>query len=230
MSEQRLIDLDLAALRNREFFPSPDAWEDEILYFLMLDRFSNGQEIGYRDNDGSVVTTGTTPLFQPADAGNALRTEEDARRWRDAGERFVGGTLNGLTSKIGYLKRLGATAIWVSPVFKQVAFKETFHGYGIQNFLDVHDRFGTREDLKTMVRMAHAHGIRVILDIILNHTGDVFAYDADRYPVRIADTNAILRRALGPPPPEEPRPGPPGNRRRLRLEGEKARVDAPIAL
>src|SRR5215470_7254970 len=182
MSERRLIDVDLAGLRNREFLPSPEAWEDEVLYFLMLDRFSDGQEIGYRDNDGRVVTTGTTTLFQPADSGNALRTEPDAQRWRDAGGRFVGGTLKGLTTKIGYLARLGATAIWVSPVFKQVAAKETYHGYGIQNFLDVDPHFGSREDLRDMVATAHAHGIRVILDIILNHAGDVFAYDADRYP------------------------------------------------
>jgi len=182
MSERRLIDVDIAGLRNREFFPSPEAWEDEVLYFLMLDRFSDGREIGFWDNDGRVVTTGTTTLFQPADAGNALRTEPDAQRWREAGGRFVGGTLKGLTSKIGYLARLGATAIWVSPIFKQVASKETYHGYGIQNFLDVDPHFGSREDLREMVATAHAHGIRVILDIILNHTGDVFAYDADRYP------------------------------------------------
>ena len=183
MSERRLTDLNIVGLRNRDFFPSPNAWEDEVLYFLMLDRFSDGQETNYRGNDGGVVNTGSTPLFQPADTGSAQRTEEDARRWRESGGRFVGGTLKGLRSKIGYLERLGATAIWVSPVFKQVAFKETYHGYGIQNFLDVDPRFGSREDLKDMVRTAHEHGIRVILDIILNHTGDVFAYDPDRYPV-----------------------------------------------
>lgn len=53
------------------------------------------------------------------------------------------GTLKGLESKIGYLKRLGVTAIWVSPIFKQVAFEETCRGYGIQNFLDVDPHFGS---------------------------------------------------------------------------------------
>jgi glycosidase len=89
--------------------------------------------------------------------------------------------LQGLTSKIGYLQRLGVTAIWVSPVFKQVAFQQTYHGYGIQNFLDVDPHFGCRQDLKNLVDTAHQHGIYVILDIILNHTGDMFSYDADRY-------------------------------------------------
>jgi glycosidase len=80
------------------------------------------------------------------------------------------------------LKRLGVTAIWVGPIFKQVAFQETYHGYGVQNFLDVEGRFGTREDLRTLVAAAHLQGIYVILDIILNHSGDVFTYKGNRNP------------------------------------------------
>jgi glycosidase len=183
MSEQRLSDLDFRALTQRSFFPSPAAWEDQVLYFLMLDRFSDGNESGYRDNDGDLVMAGTTPLFQLGDAGNAVTTEEGRRDWFDAGGRFVGGTFKGLASKIGYLQRLGVTAVWISPIFKQVSSQESYHGYGIQDFLDVDPRFGTREELRDLVATAHAHGIHVILDIIFNHAGDVFAYDADRYPV-----------------------------------------------
>ena len=106
---------------------------------------------------------------------------EEANRWREAGARWVGGTLKGLTSKIGYLQRLGVTAIWVSPIFKQVAFHDTYHGYGIHNFLEVDPHFGTRADLVQMVETAHRAGIYVILDIILNHVGDVFGYNPDRY-------------------------------------------------
>jgi glycosidase len=182
MAEQRLSELDFQQLTDRPFFPSPAAWEDQVLYFLLLDRFSDGSEQGYRDNDGNVVAGGTTPLFDLADTNNATRTPEDAARWREAGARFVGGTLAGLTSKIGYLQRLGVTALWVSPIFKQLASQESYHGYGIQDFLEVDPRFGTRAELRTLVATAHEHGIRVILDIILNHAGDVFAYDADRYP------------------------------------------------
>jgi glycosidase len=87
-----------------------------------------------------------------------------------------------LTSKIGYLKRLGVTAIWISPIFKQVKFQDTYHGYGIQNFLEVDPHFGSRDDLKTLIKIAHQQGIYVVLDIILNHTGNIFSYDADRYP------------------------------------------------
>jgi glycosidase len=168
-------------LTDRAFFPSPVAWEDQVLYFLMLDRFSNGDERGYRSNDGDPVDAGGIAPFGPDDAESAVRSEDEAARWRSAGAGWVGGTLAGLTSKIGYLERLGVTAIWVSPVFKQVAFQPTYHGYGIQDFLDVDAHFGTADDLRQLVEVSHQHGIRVILDIILNHTGDVFDYAPDRY-------------------------------------------------
>ena len=171
-----LRELDFRALTNRSYHPSPLAWEDHTLYFLLLDRFSDGNEQGYLGNDGAPVPGGNTPAFQSADAGNAVQNQADAAHWREAGVRFVGGSLRGLIGKMGYLKRLGVTAIWISPVFKQVAAQESYHGYGIQQFLDVEPRFGSREELVEAVETAHSHGIYVILDIILNHTGDVFAY------------------------------------------------------
>lgn len=177
MDLQRLADVDLGQLCQRSFHPSPVAWEDEVLYFLLLDRFSDGREDRYFDNAGNLVLGGATPLFDPAvDAG---RAPLDA--WRHAGDGWCGGTLRGLATKLGYLARLGVTAVWISPVFKQVAFASTYHGYGVQDFLDVDPHFGTREDLREVVAAAHAMGIRVILDVVLNHTGDVFGYDADRY-------------------------------------------------
>ncbi|MEO6863533.1 MAG: alpha-amylase family glycosyl hydrolase [Microcoleus sp.] len=179
MSEKTLGELDFTSLRDRKFFPSPVAWEDQVLYFLMLDRFSDGKENGYKDDREKVVTSGTTPMFTPSDSGNAIKTPDEAQQWREAGVKWLGGSLKGLTSKIGYLKRLGVTALWVSPIFKQVAFQESYHGYGIQNFLDVDPHFGTREDLKELVETAHQNDIYVILDIILNHVGDVFTYDAE---------------------------------------------------
>jgi len=173
-----LQEINLPALTRTDYFPSPNAWEDQVLYFLLLDRFSDGKEKGYKDNDGNVITTGTTPAFIASDAGNAILTDADAKTWREAGQKFVGGTLNGLKSKIGYLKRMGISAIWISPVFKQVASQETYHGYGIQDFLGIEPRFGTSQDLIDLVQTAHENGIYVILDIILNHSGDVFAYES----------------------------------------------------
>lgn len=181
--ERRLQGIDWDALRRSEYMPSPSAWEDQVLYFLMLDRFSDGNETGYRDIAGNAVAAGTTPPFSFADDAY----QADRAVWAATGNQWLGGTLKGLESKIGYLKRLGVTAIWISPVFKQVeSDKHSYHGYGIQNFLDVDPHFGTRQDLIDLVNTAHAHGIRVILDIILNHAGDVFGYqhNPDRYPAK----------------------------------------------
>jgi len=169
-------EIDFTTVIKPEYFPSPQAWEDQALYFLLLDRFSDGSEHGFLDNEGNLVATGTTRSFVSADIGNAVTSNADVDSWIDAGQKFVGGTLAGLKSKIGYLKRLGISAIWISPVFKQVASQDSYHGYGIQDFLDIEPRFGTADDLKDVVETAHQHGIYVILDIILNHSGDVFGY------------------------------------------------------
>ena len=193
--ERRLADIEWPTLTQRAYTPSPACWTDQVLYFLMLDRYSDGREKGFRDNAGKPVTTGTTPPFDfAADAYTAAREP-----WADAGDEWLGGTLTGLASKIGYLQRLGITAVWISPAFKQVSSDaHAYHGYGIQNFLDVDPHFGTRQDLIDLVQTAHAHGIRVILDIILNHTGDVFGYpyDPNRYPAR-DDHGIIIRDAQG---------------------------------
>jgi glycosidase len=183
--EKSLLDLDFAELTRRKFTPSPAAWEDQVLYFLLVDRFSDGNERGgHGDNGGRPVTVGTTRLYTAGDAGRV-----DYDTWLKAGGTWVGGTLKGLKSKLGYLKRLGVTALWVSPIFRQVTFEPTsYHGYGIQNFLDVDPHFGTREDFRDFVDLAHEHGIYVILDIIAHHTGNVFNYAADRYPVRDPNT------------------------------------------
>ena len=181
---QTLADIDFTALAQRPFHPSPAAWEDQVFYFFLLDRFSDGNEAGVRDNTGNLAMGGATPPLQAADHGNAIVSAADAAIWREAGARFVGGTLRGAASKIGYLKRLGISAIWVSPVFKQPPWSDAYHGYGVQDFLAIEPRFGTREDLRELVATAHAHGIYVILDVILNHAGPVFSYAADRYPAK----------------------------------------------
>ncbi len=175
--EKSLLELDFASLTRRKFTPSPAAWEDQVLYFLLLDRFSDGKEKdGYRDNEDRPAPTGATPLYRFEDPG---RVDYDA--WFRAGGGWQGGTLAGLKSKLGYLRRLGITALWVSPPFRQVAFEPSYHGYGIQNFLDVDPHFGTRKEFRDFVQAAHEQGIYVILDIIAHHTGNVFTYNADRY-------------------------------------------------
>src|SRR5256885_14005712 len=187
MQPQRISDIDLDQIiadhtaGDVAYFPSPSHWEDETLYFLLVDRFSDNNENNYLDVQENPVTSGTTPRFTAADKDNAIEPNADSKLWRDAGGSFVGGNLQGLTSKMGYLRRLGITAIWLSPIFKQVNVDNTYHGYGIQNFLGVDPHFGTTDNLINMVKTAHDNHIRVVLDIILNHTGQVFVYDPDRY-------------------------------------------------
>ncbi len=164
-------------IKNRSYHPSPLKWEDETLYFLLVDRFSNGQEKN---------------LYNPdTDYENALKNEESKQQWLEQGDKWLGGTLQGLKSKLGYLKELGITAIWMSPILKQVAFENSYHGYGIQNFLAIDPHFGNEQDLKELVEEAHKLGIYVIMDIILNHTGNVFTYDhqspnytEEQYPIK----------------------------------------------
>lgn len=174
--EKSIAEIDLKTLtKDKKYYPSPQNWEDEILYFLLADRFSDGKERGgFKNNNGEENMedeTTTTPLFFMHDAQNT-----NWESWFENGKKWCGGNLTGLKNKLGYLKRLGITAIWLSPVFKQTHKSNNYHGYGIQNFLDVDPHFGNKEDLKELVAEAHRLNLRVILDVILNHAGNVFAY------------------------------------------------------
>ena len=97
--------------------------------------------------------------------------------WAASGlTRYQGGTLAGVISKLDYLRDLGVTTVWLSPVFRQRGHLDTYHGYGIQDFLDVDPRFGSRTDLVELVRQAHDRGMRVLLDVIFNHSGANWHY------------------------------------------------------
>jgi glycosidase len=156
--------------RREQFFPSPADWRDEILYFLLPDRFSDGQESGRPRLDRSSL-----PSARPA----SFRFD----RWaQGGGERWQGGTLRGIASKLDYVRSLGVTCLWVGPVFKQRDHLDTYHGYAIQDFLEVDPHFGSRQDLVDLVGAAHANGLRVILDIIFNHSGHNWDYVAGEDP------------------------------------------------
>ncbi len=163
------IRADVSLPRRQQFHPSPADWRDEVLYFLLVDRFSDGKE-------------GTRPLLDPSNRSVARPSGHDGQPWRwdlwaqSGAFRWQGGTINGVASKLDYLDDLGVTTIWLSPVFKQRGHLDTYHGYGIQHFLDVDPRFGTRQDLVDLVESAHDKGIRIILDIIFNHSGFNWVY------------------------------------------------------
>jgi glycosidase len=148
--------------------PSPIDWRDQTLYFLLPDRFSDGGEA-------------ERPLYTPTPPNQYLTADKTA--WMAAGKQFQGGTLNGIRSKLDYLQTLGITTLWIGPIWRQRAELQTYHGYGIQNFLDLDPRLGTRQDLRDLVDAAHARGMYVLLDIIYNHTGSNWFYtDANGNP------------------------------------------------
>lgn len=141
--------------------PSPASWRDQFLYQLLPDRFSDGREA-------------ERPLFN-RDYPEKFRAQDKAA-WMAAGNRFVGGTIAGIKSKLDYLQGLGITTLWINPPWRQRRDLETYHGYGIQNFLDIDPRFGSRQELRDLVDMAHDRGMYVILDVIYNHSGNNWFY------------------------------------------------------
>jgi glycosidase len=164
--------------RRERYHPSPADWRDETLYFLLPDRFSDGQEQ-------------SRPLLDRHNLNCARPAPPDGEAWRwdlwarSGADRWQGGTLRGLRSKLGYLKNLGVTAIWIGPVFKQRGHLDTYPGYGIQDFLDIDPHFGDRRDLVELVADAHAAGLRVILDVIFNHSGSNWLYLFGHFPARL---------------------------------------------
>jgi glycosidase len=145
-----------AAFRDR-------APQDEVIYFLLPDRFENGDASNDRGGlSGGRLTTG----FDPTSTGF-----------------YHGGDLKGLISRLDYIQGLGATAIWVAPVFKNKTVQGAagaesagYHGYWITDFTRVDPHFGTNQDFRTLVEAVHQRGLKLYLDIVVNHTADVIAY------------------------------------------------------
>lgn len=140
---------------------TPFVWESANVYFLLLDRFQNGNP----SNDDIIKRDKPTgPL-----------------------RGFEGGDLRGIIQKLdeGYFTNLGINAIWMSPVVEQIhgsvdegtGNSYGFHGYWTKDWTAIDPSYGTRADLKELVDKAHARGIRIMLDAVINHTGPVTELD-----------------------------------------------------
>lgn len=137
-------------------YPGGRSWQDEVIYMVMTDRFNDGD----RTNDAGCV---------PSDP-----------------DRFHGGDWQGIIDKLDYIKGLGATAIWISPVHQQKRDffgSDGYHGYWALDFYKTEPSFGTLKKLKELVEKAHEKGLKVIVDMVLNHTGydAPISQDPDRY-------------------------------------------------
>jgi glycosidase len=162
--------------------------EDEIIYFLLPDRFANGDPGNDRGGlEGDRLATGYDPTAKGF---------------------YHGGDLAGVSAQLDYIAGLGATAVWLGPVFKNKPVQGPpgresagYHGYWITDFTRVDPHFGTNADLQALVDAAHARGLKVYLDIVVNHTADVIQYrecaaDACAYRSR-ADYPYTRRGGLG---------------------------------
>ncbi len=148
-----------------DFTPSkanvPFTWDNATIYFLMTDRFYN------------------------ADLSNDYQHNPDNPPAPLRG--FMGGDIKGVTAKIkeGYFNKLGVNAIWLTPLVENIQGSVNegtgnsfgFHGYWTRDWTAIDPRIGTEEDLEELVTIAHKNGIRILMDIVANHTGPVTAID-----------------------------------------------------
>jgi len=139
----------------------PFVWEGANLYFLMTDRFKDGNH--------------TKKTY--------LNRTKSAAKLRG----FEGGNLKGIIQKIddGYFEKLGVNVIWLTPIVEQIhdgvdegtGLTYGFHGYWTKDWTALDPNFGTKEDLANLVNKAHSKGIRIMLDGVINHTGPVTDID-----------------------------------------------------
>jgi alpha-amylase len=141
---------------------TPFVWESANVYFLLTDRFNNG------------------------DKTNDLNYNRNKPTGKLRG--FEGGDIRGIIQKLdeGYFENLGINVIWMTPIVEQIhdgvdegtGFSYAFHGYWTRDWSALDPNFGTKKDLAELVQKAHAKGIRIMLDAVINHTGPVTSEDS----------------------------------------------------
>ncbi len=137
--------------------------QDEIIYFLLPDRFENGDT---KNDLGGLKGDRLATGYDPAQKGY-----------------YHGGDLKGLIKRLDYIQGMGVTAIWVAPIFKNKPVQgppgqesAAYHGYWVTDFTQVDPHLGANADFKALVDAAHGRGMKVYMDIIANHTADVIQY------------------------------------------------------
>ena len=168
-------------------FPSPTDWRDVWMYLLMIDRF----------NDPAKAPASTTAVPSIA--------------WDQRYGYRQGGTFKGIETQLDYLDTLGVGALWITPVLKNSLapnLEYNYHGYGIQDFLTIDGRFASDgseatavKELQDLVDAAHARGIYVIFDIVINHTAQVFDYDLNGHITADFTNPAVMNAPPGSEPP-----------------------------
>lgn len=133
--------------------------QDEVFYFVMPDRFANGN----KENDlGSKIHAISAGGFDPTHKG-----------------MYHGGDIAGLEQKLPYLEAMGVSAIWLTPILRNQAMQADtsgYHGYWVLDFTEIDPHLGSNDDLKSLIKAAHEKNIKVFFDIIANHTADVIKF------------------------------------------------------
>ena len=144
-----------AAPPGREASGGPPDWRDQIIYFVMIDRFDDGNPANNDQGQGE---------FDPAD-----------RR------KFSGGDLPGVTRRLDYIRGLGATAVWVTPPVANQWWSQRsqyggYHGYWATDFKAVDAHFGTLADYRALADGLHGRGMLLVQDVVVNHVADWFGW------------------------------------------------------
>ena len=134
-------------------YPSPGFWGAEIVYQIQVDRFNNGDVTNDNEN---------LPAHQ--------------NDWTRVHDLRHGGDLKGIMDRLDYLKDLGITALWITPIFYHDA---SYHGYCTRDFTKIDPGFGSNEEFRELVKRAHSRDIKVILDIVVNHMCDSNSWYTD---------------------------------------------------
>lgn len=150
------------AQKKKTSTKTPFLWENANVYFLLTDRFNNGD----KTND------------------HTFNRNKETGKLRG----FEGGDIRGVIQKLddGYFDKLGTTVIWMTPIVEQIhdgvdegtGFSYGFHGYWTRDWSSLDPSYGTKKDLSELIEKAHAKGIRIMLDAVINHTGPVTAEDS----------------------------------------------------
>ncbi len=132
---------------------------DEVFYFVMPDRFFNGDT---SNDNGSTTIAASQGGFDPTSNGH-----------------YHGGDIVGLKEKLPYLQAMGITSIWLTPIMRNQAVQgdsSGYHGYWVLDFTEIDPHLGSDQDLKDLIAAAHELNMKVFFDIIANHSADVIKF------------------------------------------------------
>lgn len=147
---------------GRSYYPSPRDWANEVVYQIVVDRFNDGDKSNNSEN------------LEPHQVFHQDGSMSGISNYRH------GGDLQGIINRMDYLQDLGITTLWITPILEG---NGSYHGYCTTDFTKIDKGFGDPETLRQLTDQAHIRGMKVVLDIVVNHVCDPKTkYDEDKTP------------------------------------------------